>query len=35
MLKGHNPLSINKGSHSFGNLFLTSSFSSFLKTQET
>ena len=35
ILKGHNSLSINSGSYSFGNFFSTFSLSSFLKTQET
>ena len=35
LLKGHNPLGINSGSYSFVNFFSTSSFSSFLETQET
>ena len=35
LLNGHNPLGINSGSYSFVNFFSTSSFSSFLETQET
>ena len=35
ILNDHNHLGINSDSYSFGNLFSTSSFSSFLKTQKT
>ena len=35
ILKSHKHFSMDSGSYSFGNFFSTSSFSSFLKTQET
>ena len=35
LLKGHNPLGINRGSYSFDNFFPTSFLSSFLERQET